>query len=491
MLTFRAIRLQSLLRVFGILQCCALGSGAEYTIEDAEGDLLFLMDSSGSILPYEFTGLKEFVVDLLKPFTIGPKDVQISFVHVSDDPMVEFPFNKYTSNAAIQWALLNMKQKLGDTNTGKALTYAKDTMFTEKAGARADVPKVLVWLTDGVSSDDISQPIKLLKDLGVTVFIVSTGRGNYIELKAAASEPSESHLYYVDPDDLYVIMEELRNNIRENIQVKKLRALDITESSFRLVWPRLLLGTTGYYLIEYSPIMNSQGKSWKTVTGEETSVVLGRLHPETTYEVKLTPINSSSNKYLVTKVTTLEEETTPRVVVISESQPRSFHVSWAPSPLNVASYEVLYGILPGGEPNLLAVSGNQNTTIVNNLEPNTTYLVTVSAVYQSGRTKALSVKACTQDVSSEVHKLKLINISASGAVALWDPARDKVVQYRLQCTRHRRSPSVRTVPAHIHRAQLTNLIPGTENRICVKAVYRHGVGRILCRTVHTPRHQGG
>ncbi|XP_051895372.1 von Willebrand factor A domain-containing protein 1 [Pristis pectinata] len=453
------------------------------------GDLLFLMDSSGSILPYEFSGLKEFVVDLLKPFTIGPKDVQIGFVQVSDDPVVEFPFNKYTSNTAVQWALLNMKQKLGDTNTGKALTHAKDTMFTQKAGARPDVPKVLVWLTDGVSSDDISEPVKLLKDLGVTVFIVSTGRGNYIELKAAASEPSESHLYYVDPDDMYVIMEELRNEILEIIQLKKLRALDITASSFRLLWPKLLSDSTGYYLIEYSPLMDSQSKSWKTVTGDETSVVLRQLLPETTYEVKLTPINTNHNKYLVTKVTTLEEEMSPQVVVISESQPRSFHVSWAPTPHNVASYEVLYGILPGGETNLLTVSGDQNTTIVNNLEPNTTYLVTVSAMYQSGRTEALSVKACTQDESSKVRKLKLINISPTGVAALWDPARGKVLQYRVQCTRRRRSPSVRTVPAQVRGVLLTDLIPGTENRICVKAVYRNGVGRALCRTARTPQQQ--
>lgn len=214
MQALRAISLlHSLLRVLWLFQSKVLSAGAEHVIDDAVGDLLFLMDSSGSILPYEFTGLKEFVVDLLKPFTIGPKDVQISFVQVSNDPVVEFEFDQYTSNPAMQWALLNMKQKLGDTNTGKALMHAKDTMFTAKAGGRPDVPKVLVWLTDGVSSDDISKPIQLLKDLGVTVFIVSTGRGNYIELKAAASKPTESRLYYVDTDDMYVILEELRNEI--------------------------------------------------------------------------------------------------------------------------------------------------------------------------------------------------------------------------------------------------------------------------------------
>ncbi|XP_078414141.1 von Willebrand factor A domain-containing protein 1 [Cetorhinus maximus] len=476
--------LKSLLLAVWILQ----STGAEHSIEEAEGDLLFLMDSSGSILPYEFTKLKEFVVGLLKPFIIGPNDVQVSFMHISDDPVVEFPFNKYMSNTALQWALLNMKQKLGDTNTGKALTHAKDTMLTQKAGARPDVPKVLVWLTDGVSSDDISEPVQLLKDLGVTIFIVSTGRGNYIELKAAASEPSERRLYYVDPDDMYVITEELRNEILEIIQAKKLRALDITASSFRLLWPKLLSSDTDYYLIEYTLLTEPQRKSWKTVTGDETSVVLRQLLPETTYEVKLTPIsNNNYNKPLVTKVTTLKDETSPQIILISESRPRSFRVSWAPTLLSVASYEVLYGIFPAGEPSLLTIDSSQNSTVVNNLEPNTTYLVTVSALYHSGRTKALSAKACTQDVNSKIDNMKLTNISPTSVIASWDPARGTVLHYKVRCTRHRRSPSVRTIPAQVRSVLLTDLIPGTDNRICVKAVYRNGARRGLCRTAHTPQ----
>ncbi|XP_078095045.1 von Willebrand factor A domain-containing protein 1 [Mustelus asterias] len=484
----RGISLQSLLLAVWILHRTA---GIEYSIEDAEGDLLFLMDSSGSILPYEFTQLKMFVLDLLKPFTIGPSDVQISFMHISDNPMLEFPFDKYTSDTDLQRALHNMEQKLGDTNTGKALVHAKDTMFTQKAGARPDVPKVLVWLTDGISSDDISGPTQLLKDLGVTIFIVSTGRGNYIELKAAASDPPERRLYYVDPDDMNVITEELRNEILEIIRAKRLRVSDITACSFRLWWPKLLSGEKDYYLIEYTLPDEPQRGGWKTVTRDETSVVLQGLLSESTYDVKLTPIiNSNYHKPLATKVTTLEDEISPQRILISDSRPRSFRVSWAPTLLCVASYEVLYGILPGGEPSLLTINSSQNSTIVDNLEPNTTYLVTVSALYHSGRTKALSAIACTQEVwteHSKVNNMKLSDITPTSVVASWDPARGTVLNYRVRCTRHRRSPSVRTVPAQVQSVLLTDLIPGADNRICVRAVYRNGARRDVCRTVRTPQ----
>lgn len=72
---------------------------------------------------------------------------------------------------------------------------------------------MLVWVTDGGSSDPVGPPMQELKDLGVTVFIVSTGRGNLLELSAAASAPAEKHLHFVDVDDLHIITQALRGSI--------------------------------------------------------------------------------------------------------------------------------------------------------------------------------------------------------------------------------------------------------------------------------------
>lgn len=102
---------------------------------------------------------------------------------------------------------------MGDTNTGLALAYAKEQLFAKEAGARPGVPKVLVWVTDGGSSDPVGPPMQELKDLGATVFIVSTGRGNLLELSAAASAPAEKHLHFVDVDDLHIITPKLRASI--------------------------------------------------------------------------------------------------------------------------------------------------------------------------------------------------------------------------------------------------------------------------------------
>ena len=93
----------------------------------------------------------------------------------------------------------------------------------------------------------------------------------------------------------------------------------------------------------------------------------------------------------------LSEEISPVQVLISESGPHSFHVSWAPMLDSVVGYQILYGPLPGNSVKLLEVDGKHNSTVVENLAPNTTYLVTVTAVYRSGKEKSLSAKACTQE----------------------------------------------------------------------------------------------
>lgn len=183
------------------------------TASAPQGDLLFLLDSSASVSHYEFSRVREFVGQLVSTMPFGPGAVRASLVHVGSRPYTEFTFNQYSSGQAVHDAIHVASQRMGDTNTGLALLYAKEQLFAEVAGARLGVPKVLVWVTDGGSSDPVGPPMQELKDLGVTVFIVSTGRGNLLELSAAASAPAEKHLHFVDVDDLHIIAPELRDSI--------------------------------------------------------------------------------------------------------------------------------------------------------------------------------------------------------------------------------------------------------------------------------------
>ncbi|XP_027711302.1 von Willebrand factor A domain-containing protein 1 isoform X2 [Vombatus ursinus] len=450
----------------------------------AHGDLLFLLDSSASVSYYEFSRVKEFVGQLVQPLPLGPGAVQTSMVHVGSKPTVEFSFDQHRSGAAAQEAIRAAKQLMGDTNTGLALDLAKEQLFTTKAGARPGVRKVLVWVTDGGSSDDAQAPMQALKDLGVTVFIISTGRGNFLDLSAAASQPPEKHLRFVDVDDLQIIIPELRGSILEAMRPQELHATEVTSHSFRLAWPPLLSGDSGYYLLEVAPSADPGAKQSRHLLGNETGWFWDGLEPSTTYKVVLVP--ESNLQYLApqtTQVTTLEEEVSPAWILISHSKPHSFHVSWAPTPVGVLRYEVLYGPLPGGEAQLLQVPATKNSTTLENLSPNTTYLVTVAAIYRSGREKALSAKACTQEVASKIGHLYFQSLGSSTVKASWDSAEGDVQGYQVRCQRQVGPPSLLSVSPQTHSVVLTGLAAGTTNHVCVTPIYQSHAGSRRCQTV--------
>ncbi|XP_004407442.1 PREDICTED: von Willebrand factor A domain-containing protein 1 isoform X1 [Odobenus rosmarus divergens] len=413
-----------------------------------QGDLLFLLDSSASVSHYEFSRVREFVGQLVGLLPLGPGALRASLVHVGSRPYTEFPFGQHSSGEAVQDAVRAAAQRMGDTNTGLALAYAKEQLFAEVAGARPGVPKVLVWVTDGGSSDPVGPPMQELKDLGVTVFIVSTGRGNLLELSAAASAPAEKHLHFVDVDDLHIIAQELRGSILDAMRPQQLRASEVTSSGFHLAWPPLLTADSGYYVLELAPSSEPGTVRRQQLPGNATGWAWVNLDPDTDYEVALVP---ESNVHLVRpqhlRVHTLPgergaegglggvggpagdragrggagaglgpapapppgapsppppppaEEAGPERIVISHARPRSLRVSWAPAlgAAAVLGYHVQYGPLLGGAAQRVEVPAGRNSTTLQGLAPSTAYLVTVTAAFRSGSERALSAKACTPD----------------------------------------------------------------------------------------------
>ncbi|KAM6217861.1 von Willebrand factor A domain-containing protein 1 [Rhynchocyon petersi] len=364
-----------------------------------QGDLLFLLDSSASVSHYEFSRVREFLGQLAAPLPLGPGALHASLVHVGSQPYTEFPFGQHSSGAMVQDAIRAAAQRMGDTNTGLALSYAKEQLFDTAAGARAGVPKVLVWVTDGGSSDPVGPPMQELKDLGVTVFIISTGRGNLLELSAAASTPPEKHLHFVDVDDLHIIAQELRGSILDAMQPQQqLRASEVTSSGFRLAWPPLLTANSGYYVLELVPSTRPGVVRRQQLPGNTTGWVWTGLEPDTDYDVALVP---ESNERLLgpqhLRVHTLPEEAGPERIIISHARPRSLRVTWAPAlgPAATLGYQVLYGPLQGGAAQHVEVPAGHNSTTLQGLAPSTVYLVTVTAAFRSGRERSLSAKACT------------------------------------------------------------------------------------------------
>ena len=99
----------------------------------------------------------------------------------------------------------------GGTLTGKALSFVKSELF-DKTG-RQGVPKVLIVMTDGRSSDKVTQPAQQLHNTNITVYAIGIGRKYDIrQLIEIATKPDVKYALTADFNRL----NELYTSIRDD-----------------------------------------------------------------------------------------------------------------------------------------------------------------------------------------------------------------------------------------------------------------------------------
>ncbi|XP_068997532.1 von Willebrand factor A domain-containing protein 1 [Embiotoca jacksoni] len=475
----------------GVLNCC-------------EGDVLFLVDSSGSVSSYEHSRMLTFLSELLLPFSLGEDQVRIGLLQVGTQPRVEFGFDVHGTQSGLQGALRNVKPLRGDTNTVEALEMAKKRVLRPgvAGGARAELPRVLVWLTDGVKPGDVIGPMAELRKEGVAVLVVSTGHGNYQVLRQVVSPPVENNLYFVDIDDMSIITEDLRDAIIEIIRAERINVRDVATNSATLQWRPVLSGLTGYYEIRFGPVQtggagggggtgtspSTGGSQYQRLTqsADASTARLTGLKPDTTYTATLTPeSNEQAFNTLSVTFTTKPEVMSPAVVTVSESGPTSVRVSWGPFDAEtVTSYHIEYSALPRGKLHAVTVGRTQNSTLLRDLQPDTTYLVTVSARHTSGKEKAMSVKLCTPEVTPALADLQLTTVGSDSVQVDWKGSVAGLKGYWLTWEEQQSSvPGQRSslyLPPDSLSTRLTHLPPSA--RVCVSPIYRTARGEGLCCT---------
>ncbi|XP_020491654.1 von Willebrand factor A domain-containing protein 1 [Labrus bergylta] len=477
----------------GVLNCC-------------EGDVLFLLDSSGSVSSYEHSRMLAFLSELLLPFSLGEDQVRVGLLQVGTKPRLEFGFDSHTTQSGLQGALKNTKPLRGDTNTVEALRIAKDRVLRPGAadGARAGLPRVLVWLTDGVKPGDVVGPMAELRDQGVAVLVVSTGHGNYLVLREVVTPPVEEHLHFVDIDDLSIITEDLRNAIIEIIRAERISVRDISTNTATLQWRPVLSGLTGFYEIRFGPVPtggtgaggtggtgtspSTGGSQYQRITqnADSSTTRLTGLKPDTTYTATLTPeSNEQSFNTLFATFTTKPELLSPATVTISDSGPTSVRVSWGPvQPDKVTSYYIEYSALPGGKLNAVTVGRTQNSTLLRDLQPDTTYLVTITARHATGKEKAMSVKVCTEEVTPALADLQLTTVGSDSVQVDWKGSVAGLRGYWLTWEGQQNSiPDQRSslyLPPDSLSTRLSHIPPSA--RVCVSPIYRTARGEGLCCT---------
>ncbi|XP_051932636.1 von Willebrand factor A domain-containing protein 1-like isoform X2 [Hippocampus zosterae] len=444
-----------------------------------EGDVLILLDSSGSVANYEFSRMLGFTAALFEPFSLGRGHVRVGLLQVGTKPVLEFGLDVHSEQRSLQKSLIGITQLQGSTNTKAALRVAKRLL------ADTPVPKVLLWLTDGVELGNVEEPIAQLKAQGVSVLIVSSVHGDFHVLQRVVSPPLESHLYSVDIDNIDIITEPMREAIIRIIRAERLRAIHVTSHSAVLQWRPVLSTLSGYYDLWYSTTGNTHAEARHILPGESSTVELTELRPETTYSAFLRP---ESNKRLFNTLTvsftTLSGILSLAVVSVHDAGPRQTRVSWGPlQPALVQRYTVEYGAIPSGAVRTVIVESRQNSTMLTDLEPGTVYLVTVSAVYKNGKKRAMSVKACTQEAATlpALADLQLTTATHDEVQVEWKAEQQGLGGFWLNFEKRGTYDSYSTyLPPSSHSTQLINVAPSS--RVCVSPIYGSGRGEGICCT---------
>ncbi|XP_049446985.1 collagen alpha-1(XII) chain isoform X1 [Epinephelus fuscoguttatus] len=460
---------------------------------DVQADVVLLVDGSYSIGLANFAKVRAFLEVLVTTFDIGPDKVQISLVQYSRDPHTEFYLNTHHDLGAVVKAVRTFPYRGGSTNTGRAMTYVREKIFQSSRGARPNVPRVNILITDGKSSDAFQDPATKLRNADVEIFAVGVKDAVRSELEAIANSPAETHVYTVEDFDAFQrISKELTQSIclrieqeLRNIQKRRLaqpRDLSFSEvgpRSFRAAWENDATNVESY-LVQFKPADDDDMHYVSmSVPGDTLTTLLPHLTPLTRYEVNVYAQYDKGDSLPVTGFeTTLEELGSVQNLRVSEETTDSFRVSWQPAPGDITRYRLTYEPA-GDERSRLQTTtvGPETTIVLQELHPKTTYRVTVTPQYPSGPGVPKQTDGTTKEARGSPRDLRVFDETLSSMKVSWEPAPGNVLQYRVAYKPSAGGPKKEVSVKGVNRETLLkNLQPGTQYDISVSARYRSGLG---------------
>ncbi|XP_031420159.1 integrin alpha-X-like isoform X2 [Clupea harengus] len=204
---------------FSISQSLSVRGPVPATLRDCQSgiDIVFLLDGSASLSPYQFITMKKFVINLIKKFIA--KDTQFAIAQYSsgyETPLNFEQFNHHKEGKDWEKEIMNIQQEMTSTYTAKAINTTVFELFTESAGARPHASRVLLVITDGVSDDkeNLKPAVENAAKKNIIRFAIGVGHVSDEELKIIASEPVEKHKFKVSD---FRALDGLKETLEKNI----------------------------------------------------------------------------------------------------------------------------------------------------------------------------------------------------------------------------------------------------------------------------------
>uniref|UniRef100_A0A4W5NLL5 VWFA domain-containing protein n=1 Tax=Hucho hucho TaxID=62062 RepID=A0A4W5NLL5_9TELE len=153
--------------------------------ESDKKDVVFLIDGSDDSRT-GFAGIRSFAEKVVESLNVEENGDRVALVQYSRDATPNFYLNSYSSKNDVLNSIRSMRHKVGRLlNTGTALQFVRDTVFTASAGGRRaeGVPQYLFVFSGGRSSNDLRGPAQSLRRDGVRTFSFGTRNADTLELQ--------------------------------------------------------------------------------------------------------------------------------------------------------------------------------------------------------------------------------------------------------------------------------------------------------------------
>ena len=183
-------------------------------LEIQSADIVFLLDGSDDVRAREGQIL-DFVREFVKQIEIGPSKVQVALTQYSTEPTTDFLLNTYSQKDDVLSHLSNVQLKGGfSLNTGVALDYVTNNVFTASSGSRAQqgVPQILILLSGRKSEDDVFGPMDRLRNAGIVLYSVGMNNADSLEMEQLAHSPRAKY-FIKEVSDFSLVREQLLSGI--------------------------------------------------------------------------------------------------------------------------------------------------------------------------------------------------------------------------------------------------------------------------------------
>ncbi|KAM8869610.1 collagen alpha-6(VI) chain-like isoform 2-T3 [Spinachia spinachia] len=178
-----------------------------------QADIIFLVDTSKSIVSTEFEDMQTFMKIVVNQTKVGKENTRFGLLSYSTTPTRHFDLRDHNAKLQVLKGINFTIPERDDTYTSRALEFSLKFFNSDYGGRRElGVPQILMVITDGAATDhnDLKKNSDALRSKGVNVVSIGVKKAKMSELETMAGDPSR--VFFVDKfDELSTLYRRMSN----------------------------------------------------------------------------------------------------------------------------------------------------------------------------------------------------------------------------------------------------------------------------------------